>query len=157
MEYYIRESNWVQIFEFLRSEKGIHSKNEKRLRVFMEAVWYMVRSGCQWRLLPETYGNYRSIHRKVVWKGNFGKATQIYTRSRFGSAYDRWHNRPSSCLFCWIQEEFWSSRSIGTKQRWLYDENSCSRWCSRKSVKIYAYSRSKKWHYTGRNTDKKRL
>ncbi|GFR33768.1 probable transposase for insertion sequence element ISRM3-like [Trichonephila clavata] len=30
----------------------------------MEAVWYIVRSGCQWRLLPRIYGNYRSIHRR---------------------------------------------------------------------------------------------
>ncbi|GFQ82725.1 putative transposase for insertion sequence element IS6501 [Trichonephila clavata] len=30
----------------------------------MEAVWYIVRGGCQWRLLPRIYGNYRSIHRR---------------------------------------------------------------------------------------------
>ncbi|WP_265039251.1 IS5 family transposase [Wolbachia endosymbiont (group A) of Yponomeuta plumbellus] len=64
MVYYIQETKWKQIFEFLKGIKGIHSKNEKRLRIFMEAVWYIVRSGCQWRLLAEIYGNYRSIHRR---------------------------------------------------------------------------------------------
>ena len=64
MEYYIKENNWVQIFAFLKSVKGIHSKYEDRLRKFVEAVWYIVRSGCQWRLLPKIYGNYRSIHRR---------------------------------------------------------------------------------------------
>ena len=64
MVYYIQETKWKQIFEFLEGIKGIHSKNEKRLRIFMEAVWYIIRSGCQWRLLPEIYGNYRSIHRR---------------------------------------------------------------------------------------------
>lgn len=53
MKYYIEETKWKQIFMFLKSIKGIHSKNEKRLRIFMEAVWYITRSGCQWRLLPE--------------------------------------------------------------------------------------------------------
>nr|WP_223158787.1 IS5 family transposase [Wolbachia endosymbiont of Pentalonia nigronervosa] len=48
----------------MKSVKGIHSKNEDRLRRFMESVWYMARSGCQWRLLPEIYGNYRSVHKR---------------------------------------------------------------------------------------------
>ncbi len=75
MVYYIQETKWKQIFEFLKGIKGIHSKNEKRLRIFMEAVWYIVRSGCQWRLLAEIYGNYRSIHRrfKSGVKREFGK------------------------------------------------------------------------------------
>ena len=64
MKYHIKESNWEQIFFSLRRIKGIHSKNEERLRIFMEAVWYIVRSGCQWRLLPKIYGNYRSVHRR---------------------------------------------------------------------------------------------
>lgn len=64
MEYYIKEGNWKQIFSFLKSMKGIHSKNEEKLRIFVEAVWYMAKSGCQWRLLPKVYGNYRSIHRR---------------------------------------------------------------------------------------------
>ena len=64
MEYHIKKENWKQIFAFLKSTKGIHSKNEEKLRIFMEAVWYIVRSGCQWRLLPRIYGNYRSIHRR---------------------------------------------------------------------------------------------
>ncbi|MDR0773375.1 MAG: transposase, partial [Wolbachia pipientis] len=42
----------------------MHSQNEEKLRMFIEAVWYTVRSGCQWRLLPKIYGNYRSIHRR---------------------------------------------------------------------------------------------
>ncbi len=61
MKYYIQEAKWKQIFAFLKSIKGIHKKDEDQLRRFVEAVW---RSGCQWRLLPEIYGNYRSIHRR---------------------------------------------------------------------------------------------
>ncbi len=64
MKYYIKERNWKQILEFIKGIKGMHSKDEKRLRIFTEAVWYMARSGCQWRLLPQIYGNYRSIHKR---------------------------------------------------------------------------------------------
>ncbi|OAM01650.1 MAG: transposase [Wolbachia endosymbiont of Dactylopius coccus] len=75
MEYYIKERNWKQILEFIKGIKGMHSKDEKRLRIFIEAVWYMAQSGCQWQLLPKIYGNYRSIHKRFkrwcergIWK-----------------------------------------------------------------------------------------
>lgn len=38
MEYYIKEENRKQILEFIKSVKGMHSKDEKRLRIFIEAV-----------------------------------------------------------------------------------------------------------------------
>ncbi|MGL9726092.1 MAG: hypothetical protein ACR5KV_05645 [Wolbachia sp.] len=40
MEYYIKERSWKQILEFIKSVKGMHSKDEKRLN---RGVWYMVR------------------------------------------------------------------------------------------------------------------
>jgi transposase len=64
MKYHISEMNWEQIYKFLQSEKGIHCHKSSHLRVFTEAVWYIVRTGCQWRLLPEFYGHWRSIHRR---------------------------------------------------------------------------------------------
>ncbi|OAB82448.1 hypothetical protein WSTR_00480 [Wolbachia endosymbiont of Laodelphax striatellus] len=49
MEYYIEKRKWEQTFEFLKGVKGIHSKNEKKLRIFMEAVCGVAVSGvfCQ--------------------------------------------------------------------------------------------------------------
>ncbi|RDD34625.1 hypothetical protein Wcon_01278 [Wolbachia endosymbiont of Cylisticus convexus] len=44
MKYHIKKEIWKQIFAFLKSTKGIHSKNEEKLRIFMEAVW---QNGCQ--------------------------------------------------------------------------------------------------------------
>ncbi|RTK93431.1 MAG: transposase [Rickettsiales bacterium] len=59
MNYYIKCHEWEENFTKLRMIKKIHSKNELVLRQFMEGVWYIGRSGCQWRLLPEYYGNWR--------------------------------------------------------------------------------------------------
>jgi transposase len=55
MEYYIKEEAWSKVFEHLKKIKGVHIKDEGQIRRFMEAVWYMARSGCQWRLLPSYY------------------------------------------------------------------------------------------------------
>ena len=62
MKYYIAEKDWEQIYKFLQLEKRIHSRDEASLRRFMEGIWYMARSGCQWRLLPPYYGYWRSVH-----------------------------------------------------------------------------------------------
>jgi len=62
MQYHIKEQEWEQIYCSLKSIRAIHIYNEHKLRLFVEAIYYMVRSGCQWRLLPKFYGNWRAIH-----------------------------------------------------------------------------------------------
>lgn len=64
MQYHIKEEDWAIIYQNLRGEQGLHTKKEKKLRIFCEAIWYMCRTGCQWRLLPSWYGSWRAIHRR---------------------------------------------------------------------------------------------
>ncbi|WP_341763544.1 IS5 family transposase [Candidatus Tisiphia endosymbiont of Beris chalybata] len=64
MKYYINERVWEVIITFLKQTKGIHSHDEASLRKFIEAIWFVTRSGCQWRLLPEYYGYWYSIYRR---------------------------------------------------------------------------------------------
>lgn len=62
MNYYIKDTEWKVILEKLKMIKRIHTRNEFSLRLFIEGVWYVLRSGCQWRLLPEVYGKWRTVH-----------------------------------------------------------------------------------------------
>jgi transposase len=55
---------WDTIYSFLRKVKGLHIKNENETRCFLEGVWYVLRTGCQWRLLPFYYGHWRKIHKR---------------------------------------------------------------------------------------------
>ena len=64
MNYYIKTEDWKHIFQILRKRTDIRTGNESRLRIFIEAIWFISRSGCQWRLLPEVYGSWRAIHRR---------------------------------------------------------------------------------------------
>jgi len=64
MEYYIRDKDWAIIYTNLSQERRIHRKGEDKLRIFCEAIWYICRTGCQWRLLPSWYGNWRGLHRR---------------------------------------------------------------------------------------------
>jgi transposase len=78
VNYYIKEREWEAIFKELKTIKGIHTSNISGLRRFLEGVWFLVRSGCQWRLLPKGYGCWRAVHARFkrwsdrgVWKKVF--------------------------------------------------------------------------------------
>lgn len=78
MRFYMKPVQWERILSILRTFWALHTKNTKRLRRFMEAVWYVNRTGCQRRLLPEAYGKWRSVHarfkswdRRGIWQRLF--------------------------------------------------------------------------------------
>ena len=88
VKYCIENRVWVEIYEFLKTVKGLHSSNEWKLRRFLEAVFYITKSGSQWRMLPCHYGNWRTVHKrfkrwneKEIWKNlmeNFIEADLEY-------------------------------------------------------------------------------
>lgn len=80
MKYYIKNREWEEILKILLTIKGIHKNSIAKLRCFVEAVWFMSRAGCSWRLLPDCYGSWRAIHSrfknwsdKGIWEFIFKK------------------------------------------------------------------------------------
>lgn len=78
MHYLIKDTEFEEILKFLVNVPAIHKNNTKRLRNFLEAVCYMSRSGCSWRLLPTYYGHWRATHKRFkdwdrhnIWKELF--------------------------------------------------------------------------------------
>lgn len=78
MHYLVKDIEFQAILKFLVQVKGIHKNDSNRLRKFIEAVYYVCRTGCQWRLLPAYYGNWRTVHKRFkrwsdrdIWKGLF--------------------------------------------------------------------------------------
>jgi len=75
MHYLIQDTIFDIFLKILLKIKGLHSKNIHRIRMFIEAIYYIGRSGCQWRLLPFYYGDWRAVHKrfkqwseKNIWK-----------------------------------------------------------------------------------------
>jgi len=62
--YYIKSEDWKKIYEFLKFHNGIRVKNEEKTRIFAEAVYFIMRTGAQWRELPVYYGKWRSVHKR---------------------------------------------------------------------------------------------
>ena len=52
MEPFLSEEQFARLYGLLQQEPKIHTKDRARERRFLEAVYWMGRSGAQWRFLP---------------------------------------------------------------------------------------------------------
>lgn len=69
MNYNISDQIFQKIYEFLQTIPGIHVKDKNGIRIFLEAIFYLCRTGCQVRMLPEKYGNCFAVYQKFLrWK-----------------------------------------------------------------------------------------
>lgn len=78
MHYWIKDTDFLKMSQFLDQIKGIHTSDVDALRLFLEAIYYILRGGCSWRLLPSTYGNYRSIHKRFKTWSDRGIWLQLF-------------------------------------------------------------------------------
>ena len=60
-KYYIKSLAFEKIFEFLNGQQGIYCKNRDKTQKFLEAVYFIMRTGSQWEELPKEYGKYKSV------------------------------------------------------------------------------------------------
>lgn len=76
----VRFSNdrWQRIWAILKEQPGIYVGQERKTRMFVEAVLWMTRAGCAWRLLPAAHGDWNSVYKrfadwqeKGVWRALF--------------------------------------------------------------------------------------
>lgn len=61
---YITNEAWRKIYQFLRKEKGIYAKNESLCKRFIMGVYWVLKTGAQWRELPERFGNWNSVFKR---------------------------------------------------------------------------------------------
>lgn len=65
----IPDRAWAKIYEYLQGflrNREIYCKNEIECRKFVEGVFWMARSGAQWRLLPKEYGKWYIIYKRFA-------------------------------------------------------------------------------------------
>lgn len=60
----------MKIRAFLKNEPGVYSGNESAIRLFFEAVLWIMRSDAPWRFLPQKYGLWNSVYKHFArWSG----------------------------------------------------------------------------------------
>ncbi len=60
----IDDAAWSKIFKFLQGLEGMYIVSESKIKKFIDAVYWMARSGSNWRLLPMQYGLWNSIYKR---------------------------------------------------------------------------------------------
>lgn len=69
-KYYIKSEDWEKIYTILKVCRDIRVGSEAKARMFAEAVYFIMRTGAQWRELPAYYGKWRSVHKRFeAWSG----------------------------------------------------------------------------------------
>ncbi len=78
MEPFLRADQFERAYELLRQEPRIHTKARERERMFLEAVFWMSRSGAQWRLLPASYGAWNSVYKRFARWDDLGVWARLF-------------------------------------------------------------------------------
>lgn len=60
----ISDEHWERIKDFLPGQKGDPGVTAKDNRLFINAVWWIAKTGAQWRDLPERFGKWNSVWRR---------------------------------------------------------------------------------------------
>ena len=66
MDAFIRADQFERVYGLLRQERKIHTKEREVIRRFLEAVFWLDRSGAQWRFLPAAYGEWNSVYKRFA-------------------------------------------------------------------------------------------
>lgn len=75
---YINEFAWSKIYNFLKNHKQVYIVEEKKCRKFLDSIFWIARTGAQWRELPEEcqkHGKWNSVFsrfnawaKKKIWE-----------------------------------------------------------------------------------------
>jgi putative transposase len=62
----IAEKPWQNMYKFLKAHPNVYAGQQEACRRFVEGVHWVLRSGAQWRELPEKYGNWNSVYKRFA-------------------------------------------------------------------------------------------
>ena len=78
MEPFLRADQFERMYSLVQQEPKIHTKSREREALFLEAVFWMCRSGAQWRLLPAHYGAWNSVYKRFARWDDLGVWTRLF-------------------------------------------------------------------------------
>ena len=80
MEAFIRADQFERVYALLRQERQIHTQPREAIRRFLGAVFWVSRSGAQWRLLPADYGKWNSVYTRFARWDDLGVWERLFAR-----------------------------------------------------------------------------
>ena len=74
----IKDADWERIKDHLPGQPGQHGKAAKNNRLFIDAVLWIAKTGAPWRNLPEYFGNWNSVWRRLDRWANKGVWQRVF-------------------------------------------------------------------------------
>ena len=62
----ISDCQWQKLYAFLQGHARAYAGQEQACRRFIEAVHRILRTGAQWRELPDRYGKWNSVFKRYA-------------------------------------------------------------------------------------------
>ena len=67
----IADYQWQKLYAFLQGHPRAYAGQEEKCRCFVEAVHWILRTGAQWRELPDSCGKWNSVFKRFArWDEN---------------------------------------------------------------------------------------
>ncbi len=63
---YISQEQWSKMYPYLHAFPRLHTRHEAKCRRFVEAVFWVLRSGARWRLLPPSSGHWNVVYQRFA-------------------------------------------------------------------------------------------
>ena len=85
----LENNEWELIKDFFKKQdnRGVEATHNKR--DIVDAILYIVKTGCQWSMLPNDYPNYKTVHeyfmnwsRNGVWEKALDKLNEIHRKKK---------------------------------------------------------------------------
>ena len=104
----LTDAEWRLIEPYMPAVKRLGRPRETNLRAIVDAILYIARTGCQWRLLPKDFPPYQTVYdyfRSWRFLGAWGPDTRQTARRCAGSTWpqsgaERWNYQPRDFRSC---------------------------------------------------------
>ena len=75
---FLNVTQHTKIYEFFKQDHRVYARSADKIYRIIEAIFWMARSGAQWRLLPEHYGKWNSVYKRFSAWSEAGVFTRMH-------------------------------------------------------------------------------
>ena len=80
----LKDAEWKLIKDFFIYKNGYGNRRKHSQRILLNAIFYVVKSGCQWRMLPSDFPSWKTVYtyysrlcHRGIWEKVLDKLNQL--------------------------------------------------------------------------------